>query len=148
MSRDDRLKTLQRVYEKYKSTGEAGYLADLIRMGVAANIPWPAGMAEDVADLIDTADPLTKRKQTALDDDWMFYYFWMQTEFKTGEISYRYEKRAIDFIQGAFAARGNHKTFDAIRDRLRLHYQSWREGLTDQKLSEMISVASGGENKK
>ena len=148
MSRDDRLKTLHWGYEKYKSTGEAGYFADLIRIGGATNIPWPVGMAEDVAALLDKADPWTKRKQTAFDDDWMFYYFWMQTEFKTGEISYRYEKRAIDFIQGAFAARGNHKTFDAIRDRLRLHYKSWREGLTDQQLSVMISAASSGENKK
>ncbi|WP_340302114.1 hypothetical protein [Roseobacter sp. HKCCD7870] len=72
MSRDERTRKLQFIYKMYKDPEEGGILADFIRIGGATNIPWPAGMAEDVADLIDKGDPWTKRKQTAVDDGWIF----------------------------------------------------------------------------
>ncbi len=41
------------VYNDYKKTKKVSAFADLIRSGGLINKPWPVGLAEDLADILD-----------------------------------------------------------------------------------------------
>ena len=136
---------LFRVYESFKRTKEVSVLTDYIRLGGLINKPWPVGLAEDLADILDHAYPWTSRKQTQVDDTWIFYLYWRETEFKTGKVHHELSKSAIRSIEDWFAARGTPKKYETIRTRLREHYELWRKGLTKEKLRNMENAAGGGE---
>lgn len=142
MSRDERLKTLQWVYEQYKATGEAGYLADLIRIGGAVNLPWPVGMAEDVAALLDKADPWTPSKEIKVENSLMFYIYWRETEFKTGEPSKQLNMAAVRQAEELLLSLNKNKPYDTVQKRFRRNYERWREKLTDDQLQQMQAVAA------
>lgn len=120
-------------------------LTDYIRIGGLINKPWPVGLAEDLADILDNAYPWTSRKQTQVDDTWIFYLYWRETEFKTGKVHHELSMSAIRSIEDWFAARGTPKKYETIRTRLREHYELWRKGLTEEKLRRMENSAGGGE---
>ena len=76
MSRDAKQEAdLQFCFEMYNKSKHGSWLADIIRIGGATNIPWPVGMAEAVADLIDKADPWSARDQASSDDTWIMYVY-------------------------------------------------------------------------
>ena len=120
-------------------------LTDYIRIGGLINKPWPVGLAEDLADILDNAYPWTSRKQTQVDDTWIFYLYWRETEFKTGKVHHELSMSAIRSIEDWFAARGTQKKYETIRTRLREHYELWRKGLTEEQLRHMENSAGGGE---
>ena len=120
-------------------------LTDYIRIGGLINKPWPVGLAEDLADILDNAYPWTSRKQTQVDDTWIFYLYWRETEFKTGKVHHELSMSAIRSIEDWFAARGTPKKYETIRMGLREHYELWRKGLTEEKLRRMENSAGGGE---
>ena len=136
---------LFRVYESFKRTKEVSVLTDYIRIGGLINKPWPVGLAEDLADILDHAYPWTSRKQTQVDDAWIFYLYWRETEFKTGKVHHELSMSAIRSIEDWFAARGTPKKYETIRTRLREHYELWWKGLTEEKLRRMENSAGGGE---
>ena len=136
---------LFRVYENFKRTKEVSVLTDYIRIGGLINKPWPVGLAEDLADILDHAYPWTYRKQTQVDDTWIFYLYWRETEFKTGKVHHELSMSAIRSIEDWFAARGTQKKYETIRTRLREHYELWRKGLTEEQLRHMENFAGGGE---
>ena len=136
---------LFRVYESFKRTKEVSVLTDYIRIGGLINKPWPVGLAEDLANILDHTYPWTSRKQTQVDDAWIFYLYWRETEFKTGKVHHELSMSAIRSIEDWFAARGTPKKYETIRTRLREHYELWRKGLTEEKLRRMENSAGGGE---
>lgn len=133
------------IYERFKKTKEVSVLTDYIRIGGLINKPWPVGLAENLADILDHAYPWTSRKQTQVDDTWIFYLYWRETEFKTGKVHHELSKSAIRSIENWFAARGTQKNYETIRTRLREHYEFWWEGLTAEQLRNMENSAGGGE---
>jgi hypothetical protein len=133
------------VYESYKKHRNASALADFIRIGGLINKPWPVGLAEDLADLIDEAYPWTARKQTRVDDTWIFYIYWKETEFKTGRLDQQLNKSAIRYVEEWFNSRGTPKNYETIRTRLRDHYSHWRNSLKPEEIEKMTDAARGGE---
>lgn len=133
------------VYERYKLTREVSILTDYIRGGGLVNKPWPDGLSEDLADILDNAYPWTSRKQTQVDDTWIFYVYWRETEFKSGEPDNQLNMAAIRYVEDWFNARGTPKNYETIRTRLREHYQYWRNQLTPDQIAKMESAARGGE---
>ena len=72
-------------YKKYKKTGEAKILSELIRRRGLINVSWPKGLEKQLADLLDAAYPESNKKTLAIDDSWMFFIYWREAEFKTGK---------------------------------------------------------------
>ncbi len=139
------------VYSSYKSSREPGVLADYIRTGGLTNVPWPYGLAEDLAALLDQAYPWTTRKQTAADDTWIFFIYWRETEFRDGRAHKTFRKKALREVLEWFEARGTPKNYETIRTRLREGYQHWRESISVQEieyLKEMLNeISEGGEER-
>lgn len=143
----DRLNDLKFAFEQYQKSGHGDWLSSIIRIGGATNIPWPVGMAEAVADLIDQADPWTNRDQTQTDDTWIFYVYWRETEARTGEKHRDLNMEGIRAVVDWFDARGTPKPYETIRTRLREKYTIWRSELSDKDLARMHDAAGGGEKK-
>lgn len=143
----DRLNDLEFAFEQYKKSGHGDWLSSIIRIGGATNIPWPVGMAEAVADLIDKADPWTNRDQTHADDTWIFYVYWRETEARTGKKHRRWNMAGIRAVEEWFNARGAPKPYETIRTRLKDKYKIWRSQLSDTDLARMREAAGGGEKK-
>ena len=143
--RSDQIAELQFAFSMYEKTSHGDWLAGIIRSGGATNIPWPVGLAEALADLIEKAVPWTSRDQTQSDDTWIFYLYWRETEYRTGEKGNKFNKRAIREIENWFEARGTPKEIETIQTRLRSHYVHWRSSISEQKISEMMDAAGDGE---
>ena len=133
------------VYNNYKKTKNVSALTDLIRSGGLINKPWPAGLAEDLADILDQAYPWTSRKQVQVDDTWIFYIYWRETEFKTGPIDQQLNMSAIRYLEEWFNGRGTPKNYETIRTRLRDGYTNWRDSLKPEQIEMMQIAARGGE---
>ena len=138
---------LNDLYKKYKKSGEAKILSDLIRSGGLDNVPWPKGLAKELADLLDSAYPESNRKTLAIDDSWMFFIYWRETEFKTGKKRKYLQKKGIKRVQEWFALRGTPKNYELIRSRLRQEYGIWRENLGSFELERFRSIASARSSK-
>lgn len=143
----DRVADLQFAFERFKESGHGDWLADIIRIGGATNIPWPIGMAEAVADLITRADPWTARDQTGADDTWICFVYWRETEYRTGKRHTLLSKSAIREVEEWFKARGTPKAYETIRTRLRENYDYWRDKLSDEDIERMTKSAGGGGKK-
>lgn len=133
------------VYERYKLTKEVSILTDFIRVGGLINTPWPVGLSEDLAEILDNAYLWTSRKQTQVDDTWIFYIYWRETEFKSVKSDEQFNMSAIRYIEEWFKARGTPKNYETIRTRLREHYKFWRDKLTPDQIEKMKDGARGGE---
>jgi len=133
------------VYENFKRTNEVSVLTDYIRIGGLVNKPWPLGLAEDLADILDRAHPWTTRKQTQVDDTWIFYLYWRETEGETGVKPKNVNKAAIRKIEDWFMNRGTPKPYETIRTRIREEYKYWRDSITQEQLDRYQSIR-GGEN--
>lgn len=133
------------VYESFKRTKEVSILTDFIRAGGLINTPWPVGLSEDLADMLDNAYPRKARKQTQIDDTWIFYVYWRETEFKSGKPDDQFNMAVIRYIEEWFEALGTPKKYQTIRTRLRENYRYWRNNLTPIELDKMIESAGGGE---
>ena len=145
MSRDAKQEAdLQFCFEMYNKSKHGSWLADIIRIGGATNIPWPVGMAEAVADLIDKADPWSARDQASSDDTWIMYVYWRESELRTGTQRKTFSKESIRAVEDWFAARGTPKTYETIRTRLRENYNYWREDLSEKEVQAMTEAAGGG----
>jgi hypothetical protein len=143
----DRLYDLQYAFEQYKKSGHGDWLADIIRVGGATNIPWPEGMAEAVADLINSGNPWTARDQTRVDDTWIYYVYWRETEYRNGKHHTSFSKFAIREVEKWFEARGTPKSYETIRSRLRYNYVYWRDSLSSDDIETMRAAAGGGGKK-
>lgn len=145
MSRDAKREVdLQFCFEMYNKSKHGSWLADIIRSGGATDIPWPVGMAEAVADLIDKADPWSTRDQASSDDTWIMYVYWRESELRTGKQRKTFSKESIRAVEDWFAARGTPKTYETIRTRLRENYNYWREDLSEKEVQAMTEAAGGG----
>ena len=122
------------VYKKYKKTGNAKFLSDCIRTGGLNSVKLPNKLAVEIADLLDAAYPLSSKKTLAVDDSWMFYIYWRETEFKTGKKRKNLQKNAIKAVQNWFETRGTPKKYELVRSRLRQEYFIWRDNLSDFEL--------------
>ena len=143
----DRIADLQFAFEMFQKSGHADWLAGIIRMGGAINVPWPVGMAEALADLVDRGDPWTSRDQAHADDTWINFVYWRETEFRTGKMSNNLSMAGIRAVEDWFEARGTPKGYETIRTRLRENYDYWRSKLTAEDLTKMHDAAGGGEKK-
>jgi len=121
---------LAEVFKKYKKTGDAKFLSNCIRSGGLNNVKLPNKLAVEIADLLDAAYPLSSKKTLAVDDSWMFYIYWRETEFKTGRKRKNLQKNAIRAVQDWFETRGTPKKYELIRSRLRQEYFIWRDNLS------------------
>ena len=133
------------VYWSYKLQNEPGVLADFIRSGGLENRQWPKGLSEEIANLLDRAYPWTSRKQVAVDDTWIFYLYWCETEGETGVNPKNVNKAAIRKIENWFQNRGTPKPYETIRTRIREGYEFWRDSITQEELDRYQSIR-GGEN--
>jgi hypothetical protein len=138
------LADLQFCFAMYSKSKHGSWLSDTIRAGGATDTPWPAGMAEAVADLIDKADPWTSRDQASSDDTWIMYIYWRESELKTGKQLTTFSKEGIRAVENWFAARGTPKAYETIRTRLRENYNYWHENLSEKEIQAMTEAARGG----
>lgn len=129
-------------YKKYKKTGEAKILSELIRRRGLINVSWPKGLEKQLADLLDAAYPESNKKTLAIDDSWMFFIYWREAEFKTGKKIKYLQKKYIKIVQEWFVSRGTPKNYELIRSRLRQEYTIWRENLSSFELERFRSNAS------
>ncbi len=134
-------------YKKYKKTGEAKILSELIRRRGLINVSWPKGLEKQLADLLDAAYPESNKKTLAIDDSWMFFIYWREAEFKTGKKRKYLQKKDIKIVQEWFASRGTPKNYELIRSRLRQEYAIWRENLSSFELERFRSIASADGSK-
>ena len=77
---------LYEVYRRYKKVKEVSVLSDFIRRDGLSEVKWPKGLRDELADLLDAAYPWSGEKRLAIDDSWIFYIYWSETEYKTGKI--------------------------------------------------------------
>ena len=74
------------IYTKnIKNLAKQKILSELIRRRGLVNVPWPKGLAKELADLLDAAYSESAKKTLAIDDSWMFFIYWRESEFKTGK---------------------------------------------------------------
>ena len=126
---------LMEIFKKYKKSRNAKILSDCIRSGGLNNVKLPNKLALEIADLLDAAYPLSNKKTLAVDDSWMFYIYWRETEFKTGKRRKNLQKNAIKEVQNWFANRGTPKKYELVRSRLRQEYFIWRDNLSEFELA-------------
>lgn len=141
-NKQDVLPELNDLYKKYKKSGEAKILSELIRRRGLVNVPWPKGLAKELADLLDAAYSESAKKTLAIDDSWMFFIYWREAEFKTGKKIKYLQKKYIKIVQEWFVSRGTPKNYELIRSRLRQEYTIWRENLSSFELERFRSNAS------
>ena len=148
MSDDDKSTVqLLELFKKYKKTGEAKILSDFIRSGGLNEVKLPKKLSDEIADLLDAAYPLSSKKTLAVDDSWMFYVYWRETELKTGKKRKNLQKNAIREVQNWFEARGTPKKYELVRSRLRQEYFIWRGNLSDFELERFKSSVKQNLNK-
>ena len=91
---------------------------------------------------------MSSKKTLAVDDSWMFYIYWRETEFKTGKKRKNLQKNAIRAVQNWFETRGTPKKYELVRSRLRQEYFIWRDNLSDFELQRYKSsvIQTTGKN--
>jgi len=117
-------------------------LSDFIRRNGLSEVKWPKGLSDELADLLDAAYPWSGEKRIAIDDSWIFYIYWSETEYKTGKIGKNLKKKGIREVEKWFSQMGNPKRYEFIQSRLRQYYATWRESLTEAELSQFKNLAS------
>ena len=133
---------LYEVYSRYKKVKEVSVLSDFIRRDGLSEVKWPKGLRDELADLLDAAYPWSGEKRIAIDDSWIFYIYWSETEYKTGKIGKNLKKKGIREVEKWFSQMGNPKRYEFIQSRLRQYYATWRESLTEAELSQFKNLAS------
>ena len=133
---------LYEVYSRYKKVKEVSVLSDFIRRDGLSEVKWPKGLRDELADLLDAAYPWSGEKRLAIDDSWIFYIYWSETEYKTGKIGKNLKKKGIREVEKWFSQMGNPKKYEFIQSRLRQYYATWRESLTEAELSQFKNLAT------
>lgn len=133
---------LYEVYRRYKKVKEVSVLSDFIRRDGLSEVKWPKGLRDELADLLDAAYPWSGEKRIAIDDSWIFYIYWSETEYKTGKIGKNLKKKGIREVEKWFSQMGNPKKYEFIQSRLRQYYATWRESLTEAELSHFKNLAT------
>ena len=133
---------LYEVYRRYKKVKEVSVLSDFIRRDGLSEVKWPKGLRDELADLLDAAYPWSGEKRIAIDDSWIFYIYWSETEYKTGKIGKNLKKKGIREVEKWFSQMGNPKKYEFIQSRLRQYYATWRESLTEAELSQFENLAT------
>ena len=133
---------LYEVYSRYKKVKEVSVLSDFIRRDGLSEVKWPNGLRDELADLLDAAYPWSGEKRLAIDDSWIFYIYWSETEYKTGKIGKNLKKKGIREVEKWFSQMGNPKKYEFIQSRLRQYYATWRESLTEAELSQFKNLAT------
>ena len=133
---------LYEVYSRYKKVKEVSVLSDFIRRDGLSEVKWPKGLRDELADLLDAAYPWSGEKRIAIDDSWIFYIYWSETEYKNGKIGKNLKKKGIREVEKWFSQMGNPKKYEFIQSRLRQYYATWRESLTEAELSQFKNLAT------
>ena len=103
---------LYEVYSRYKKVKEVSVLSDFIRRDGLSEVKWPKGLRDELADLLDAAYPWSGEKRLAIDDSWIFYIYWSETEYKTGKIGKNLKKKGIREVEKWFSQMGNPKRYE------------------------------------
>jgi len=133
---------LYEVYSRYKKVKEVSVLSDFIRRDGLSEVKWPKGLRDELADLLDAAYPWSGEKRLAIDDSWIFYIYWSETEYKTGKIGKNLKKKVTREGEKWSRQMGKEKKYEFIQSRLRQYYATWRESLTEAELSQFKNLAS------
>ena len=90
---------LYNVYRRYKKVREVSVLSDFIRRNGLSEVKWPKGLSDELADLLDAAYPWSGEKRIAIDDSWIFYIYWSETEYNTGKLGKNLKKKGIREVE-------------------------------------------------